>query len=209
MIFESRAQAGTLLAQALTSYADAVILAIPRGGVPVAYPIAQALSAPLDVCMVRKLGVPGSRELAMGAIASPHFVVLNRIVINACHISSKALERVLAREQQELARREALYRAGRAALEVAGRSVMLVDDGLATGATMLAAIRAVRVQRVASIIVVAPVGAPEACRVLEQYADAVICPFRPQPFYGVSDFYEDFPQIGDEEVQQLLSSAAR
>jgi putative phosphoribosyl transferase len=206
--FPNRAEAGRRLAERLTHYRgrdDAIVLGLPRGGVPVAYEVARRLGLPLDVFVVRKLGVPGYEELAMGAIASGNVSVLNEDVMRAVPNSAALLELVLVQEKLELARREALYRQGRPALDLRGRVIILVDDGLATGATMRAAAGALRKQDAAKIVVAVPVGAPETCRELEAEVDELICAFAPEFFHGVGQFYEDFSQTADEEVRETLA----
>lgn len=206
--FPNRAEAGRRLAERLTHYHgrdDAIVLGLPRGGVPVAYEVARQLALPLDVFVVRKLGVPGYEELAMGAIASGNVSVLNEDVMRAVPNSETLLEWVIAQEKMELDRREALYRQGRPALDLRERVVILVDDGLATGATMRAAAGALRKQGVAKIVVAVPVGAPETCRELGAEVDELICAFAPEFFHGVGQFYEDFSQTTDEEVRETLA----
>jgi putative phosphoribosyl transferase len=208
--FPNRAEAGRRLAERLATYEgreDAIVLGLPRGGVPVAYEVAQRLGLPLDIFVVRKLGVPGYEELAMGAIASGNVSVLNKDVMRALPHSEVILETVIAREKFELQRREAGYRQSRSAPDLRGRVVILVDDGLATGATMRAAAAALRKQGVAKIVVAVPVGAPETCREIELEVDETICAFMPEFFHGVGQFYEDFSQTTDEEVRELLARA--
>jgi len=210
--FPNRAEAGRLLAEKLENYAgrsDVVVLGLPRGGVPVAYEVAQRLGAPLDVFVVRKLGVPGFEELAAGAIASGGVRVLNEDVVRALPNADQLIESVTEKETVELERREQIYRDGRPAPELRGRVVILVDDGLATGATMRAAVAALRQRGVAKIVVAAPVGAPDTCRELEQEADEIICAITPEFFQAVGQYYEDFSQTSDEEVRELLSRAAQ
>ena len=210
--FPNRAEAGRLLAEKLENYAgrsDVVVLGLPRGGVPVAYEVAQRLGAPLDVFVVRKLGVPGFEELAAGAIASGGVRVLNEDVVRALPNADQLIESVTEKETVELERREQTYRDGRPAPELRGRVVILVDDGLATGATMRAAVAALRQRGVAKIVVAAPVGAPDTCRELEQEADETICAIAPEFFQAVGQYYEDFSQTSDEEVRELLSRAAQ
>lgn len=210
--FPNRAEAGRLLAEKLENYAgrsDVVVLGLPRGGVPVAYEVAQRLGAPLDVFVVRKLGVPGFEELAAGAIASGGVRVLNEDVVRALPNADQLIESVTEKETVELERREQTYRDGRPAPELRDRVVILVDDGLATGATMRAAVAALRQRGVAKIVVAAPVGAPETCRELEQEADETICAIAPEFFQAVGQYYEDFSQTSDEEVRELLSRAAQ
>ncbi len=184
------------------------MLALPRGGVPVAYEVARALHAPLDVFLVRKLGLPGHEELAMGAIASGGVIVLNEDVVGALGIPRDLIERVAAAEQQELERRERAYRDNRPPPDVRGRTVILIDDGLATGSTMRAAVAALRKLGPARIIVAVPIGAPETCAEFEQEADDVLCAVTPQPFYAVGLWYRDFSQTTDEEFHELLEQAA-
>jgi erythromycin esterase-like protein/hypoxanthine phosphoribosyltransferase len=206
--FRNRNEAGRLLAEKLTAYAnrpDVLVLALPRGGVPVAYEVARALGAPLDVFLVRKLGVPGYEELAMGAVATGGARVLNDQIVQRLGIPRYIIDAVAAREQQELARRERLYRGGRPPPDVRGRTVILVDDGLATGATMRAAIMALRQLQPARIIVAVPTASPETCDELKTEADDVVCGITPEPFLAVGHWYEDFSQITDEEVRDLLT----
>jgi putative phosphoribosyl transferase len=209
-IFPNRAEAGRQLAERLSAYRgcdDASVLGLPRGGVPVAYEVAQRLRLPLDVFVVRKLGVPGYEELAMGAIASGNVSVLNEEVVRALPNAEEILERVIPTEKIELQRREAHYRQDRPAPDLRGRVVLLVDDGLATGATMRAAAAALRKQGVKRIVVAVPVGAPETCHQLDSEVDEMICAFMPAFFHGVGQFYEDFSQTTDEEVRELLAKA--
>ena len=209
--FRNRAEAGRHLAERLTAYRgrdDAIVLGLPRGGVPVAFEVAQRLGLPLDVFVVRKLGVPGYEELAMGAIASGNVSVLNPDVMRALPNSDAILESVRAREKIELQRRETNYREDRPAPDLRDRVVILVDDGLATGATMRAAAAALRKQGVARIVVAVPVGAPESCREIESEVDETICALTPEFFHGVGQFYEDFSQTSDEEVQELLKTSS-
>ncbi|HEV8712414.1 MAG TPA: phosphoribosyltransferase [Candidatus Binatia bacterium] len=206
--FRNRYEAGRLLAAKLSAYAnrpDVLVLALPRGGVPVAYEVARALGAPLDVFLVRKLGVPGYEELAMGAVATGGVRVLNDQVVDGLRIPDYMIDAVAAREQQELARRERLYRGERPPPDVRGRTVILVDDGLATGATMHAAIQALRQQQPARIVVAVPTAAPETCDELRAEVDDVICAITPEPFYAVGLWYEDFSQTTDDEVRDLLT----
>lgn len=210
--FRSRRHAGQELANQLTAYAgrdDVLVLALPRGGVPVGFEVARALQAPLDVFLVRKLGVPGDEELAMGAIASGGVQVLNHDVIAAAAISQNALDRVVEREWEELARRERLYRDDRPPPSVAQRIVILVDDGVATGSTMRAAAAALRRMNPARIIAAVPVGAQETCEEIREEVDEVVCAVTPQSFVAVGAWYDDFAQTGDDEVAELLRSAAR
>lgn len=210
-VFHDRADAGRQLAQKLSTYAgrrDVTVLGLPRGGVPVAYEVAKRLHAPLDIFVVRKLGVPGFEELAAGAIASGGVRVLNEDVMRAIPHSDAAIEAVTARETNELARREQAYRDARPAPELRDRVVILVDDGLATGATMRAAVRALRERGAAKIIVAVPVGPADTCRELAQQADEAICLNTPEFFQAVGQYYEDFSQTSDEDVRALLSEAA-
>jgi predicted phosphoribosyltransferase len=210
--YQNRSEAGQILAARLTTYAgrqDVLVLALPRGGVPVAFEVASALRTPLDVFLVRKLGVPGQEELAMGAIASGGIRVLNADVLRTLRIPPDAVEAVAAREQRELARREHLYRDGRAAPDVSGRTVILVDDGLATGSSMRAAVAALRQERPAALVVAVPVASPDTCAALGREVDEIICVETPEPFYGVGVWYMDFAQTTDAEVYDLLARAAR
>jgi putative phosphoribosyl transferase len=209
MIFRDRRHAGRELGRHLVRYADrddVRVLALPRGGVPVGYEVARALNAPLDVFVVRKLGVPGHEELAMGAIASGDVRVLSREVTDMLGISQQAIEAVAARERAELHRRERAYRGDRPAPDVAGRTVIVVDDGLATGSTMLAALRALRALSPAHLVAAAPVAARDTCELLRAEADAVVCAQTPAPFRGVGQWYHDFSQTGDDEVRELLAA---
>lgn len=209
-LYEDRHAAGRALADALRPYAgrdDVVILALPRGGVPVAYQVALALDAPLDVFIVRKLGVPGREELAMGAIASGDVRVLNHDIVRGLAISDRAIDRVAGEERQELERREQLYRGDRERISIEGRVAILVDDGLATGASMRAAVEAAEAQNPAEIVVAVPVASPETCAEFEKLVDAVVCAATPQPFMGVGLWYTDFSQTTDEEVRELLGEA--
>ncbi len=209
--FPNRAEAGRLLADRLEKYAgrnDVIVLGLPRGGVPVAYEVAKSLRAPLDVFIVRKLGVPGFEELAAGAIASGGVRVLNEDVLRALPNADEIIESVTAKETAELERREKSYRADRPAPELRDRVVILVDDGLATGATMRAAVKALRQRGVAKIVVAVPVGPPDTCREFEDEADETICATAPEFFQAVGQYYEDFSQTSDEEVRDLLARAA-
>jgi predicted phosphoribosyltransferase len=211
-IFQNRREAGRALAAMLDEYAnrkDVLVLALPRGGVPVAFELATALKAPLEVFVVRKLGVPGHEELAMGAIATGGVRVLNEDVVHSLGIPQAVIDAVTAAEQKELQRREQLYRSGRQAPEVRGRTIILVDDGLATGSTMRAAVAALRQQRPARVVVAVPVGAPSTCDEFRADVDQIVCGFTPEPFYGVGQWYEDFSQTSDEEVRELLDLAAK
>ena len=210
-VFRDRREAGRLLAPLLRHYADrrdVIVLALPRGGVPVAYEIAMVLGAPLDVFTVRKLGVPGREELAMGAIGSGGAYVLNYDVVDALDISHREVVRVVERERQELERRERLYRDNRRYPELQNKTVILIDDGLATGASMLVAVNALRRKHPAKIIVAVPVAPPETAEMLREHADDVICYETPQPFGGVGAWYEDFSQVTDDEVRALLNQAS-
>jgi predicted phosphoribosyltransferase len=210
MLFRDRTEAGRVLGAQLAAYADrpdAVVLALPRGGVPVAFEVARALGAPLDIFLVRKLGLPGHEELAMGALASGGVRVLNQDVVQTLQIPCEVIDAVAAEEAQELARRERAYRGDRPPLNVRGRVVILVDDGLATGSTMRAAVAALRQQHPARIVVAVPVGAAETCEELQREADEVVCARTPDPFYAVGLWYEDFAQTTDEEVRDLLERA--
>lgn len=205
--FKDRKQAGELLAEQLAAYtgnSDAVILALPRGGVPVAFAISQKLGIPLDVVIVRKLGAPGHPEYAMGAIASGGVRVLQQDVVATLGIPQAVVEEATQREMREIERREPLYRAGRPTIPLRGRVVILVDDGLATGSTMLAAVQAVRRQEPARIVVAVPVGAADTCEMLAAEVDELVCLSTPSPFYAVGMWYEDFSQTSDNEVRSLL-----
>ena len=209
--FRDRMEAGQLLATQLHEYerrADAIVLALPRGGVPVGYAIATKLGLPLDVFVVRKLGVPGQPELAMGAIASGGVRVLNEDVLRAMPFAAATIAEITAEETREVERRERDYRDGRPAPEMEGRVVILVDDGLATGATMLAAIAALRQKNPAKIVVAVPVCPPETLQEIERAADETMILFAPDWFRGVGQFYEDFAQLSDETVRDLLARAA-
>jgi putative phosphoribosyl transferase len=209
--FRDRREAGRLLASRLAAYAnrpDVLVLALPRGGVPVAFEVARALGAPLDVFVVRKLGVPGHEELAMGAIATGGVRVLNDQVVRALRIPEYVIEAVAEKERQELARRERLYRGDRPFPDVRGRTAILVDDGLATGTTMQAAVRALRQQQAARIVVAVPLAAPETCQELSEEVDDIVCAVTPEPFEAVGLWYEDFSQTTDEEVGDLLARSA-
>jgi putative phosphoribosyl transferase len=210
--YRDRRHAGRELATRLNHFKgrrDVVVLALPRGGVPVAYEIARALDAPLDVFLVRKLGVPGHRELAMGAIASGGVRVLSPDVVSWYGIPEAVIDEVARDEQAELERRERAYREGRTPVELRDRVVLLVDDGLATGATMKAAVEAVRAHAPSRIVVAVPVGAPDTCRELEHVADEIVCARSPEFFSAVGQWYVDFSQTTDEEVRDLLHEASR
>jgi len=211
-LFKDRRDAGKQLAQELSAYAgrsDVIVLALPRGGVPVAYEVARALNAPLDIFIVRKLGLPGHEELAIGAIASGGIRVLNHDIVQALKIPQTMIDTVTRQELQELERRERAYRGDRPPPEVRGRTVILIDDGLATGASMRAAVAALRAQNPARIVVAVPTAAPETCAAFESEVDEIVCAMTPEPFYGVGRWYEDFSQTTDEEVRALLEEAAR
>ncbi len=211
-LFRDRRDAGRLLTQKLTAYAnrpDVFVLALPRGGVPVAYEVARALRAPMDVFVVRKLGVPGYDELAMGAVATGGVRVLNDQLVKRLGIPDYLIDAVAAHERRELARRERLYRGGRPSLDISGRTVILVDDGLATGATMHAAIVALRQLQPARIVVAVPTASPEACEEMRAEVDDVICAITPEPFQAVGRWYQDFSQTTDEEVRALLARRDR
>jgi len=211
MRFRDREQAGRVLAQKLGRYAEVpgvVVLGLPRGGVPVAFEVAQALHAPLDVFVVRKLGLPGHEEFAMGAIATGGVIVMNPDV-RAFDIPQAAIEAVVARERTELARREAAYRGNRPPRAIDDRVAILVDDGLATGSTMLAAARAVKLGHPRQVVVAVPVAAAETCRTLRGEVDDVVCSMTPEPFRAVGLWYDDFSQVTDAEVRALLDAAWR
>jgi predicted phosphoribosyltransferase len=211
MLFQDRRDAGRVLAPLVAGLPDlenGIVLGLPRGGVPVAYEVARACNLPLDVLMVRKLGAPGQRELALGAVASGGIVALNAELVEAFHLSDESLRAMIAREQEEIARRERVYRAGMPPLQVDGRTIVLVDDGLATGATMRAAARAVRPQA-RQVIVAAPVAAAIVCQQLEAEADRVVCAATPEPLESVGQYYLDFSPTSDEEVRMLLAEAQR
>lgn len=213
--FENRRQAGIALARSLSRYGrraeverrvDVAVLALPRGGVPVGYEVARVLAAPLDVFVVRKLGVPGHRELAMGAIASGGVRVLNEPVIRACRVSPAAIEEIAAEEERELLRREEAYRGKRLPIDIKDKAVILVDDGLATGSTMKAAVQAARRRAPARVVVAVPVGASETCHDLADIADEIVCLYTPASFEAVSQCYIDFTETSDDEVRALLDA---
>ena len=211
MYFRDRTEAGQVLARCLQQYKnqpDVLILGLPRGGVPVAYEVARELNAPLDVFIVRKLGVPGHEELGMGAIATGGVRTLQDGIVRELGISPQTIEAVSAREQAELERRERLYRGDRPAPTIKGRTVVIVDDGLATGSTMKAAIQAVRQQDPRQVIVAVPTAPSETCEQLKESADHVVCALTPEPFFAVGGSYADFTQITDGEVRDLIASAA-
>jgi len=210
--FRDRRDAGRKLAQELLHYADrpdVIVLALPRGGVPVAYEVALALHAPLDILIVRKLGLPGHEELAIGAIASGGIRVLNEGIIRALNIPEEVVERVAQREMQELQRREQAYRGNVSTPELRDRTVILIDDGLATGASMRAAVAGVRAQDPERIVVAVPTAAPETCEAFENEVDEIVCAITPEPFLGVGRWYEDFEQTTDEGVRLFLEDARR
>jgi predicted phosphoribosyltransferase len=212
MLFRDRRDAGRRLAASLAEYAgrpDVVVLALPRGGVPVAFEVARGLAAPLDVFLVRKLGLPGAEELAIGAIATGGVRVLNRDVLEQVHVPEPVIAQVATREERELARRECAYRGDRPQTPLRGKTVILVDDGLATGASMRAAVLALRQLGPERVVVAVPVAPPETCREMAELADAVVCAVTPQPFDAVGRWYEDFSQTTDEEVQGLLALSRR
>jgi putative phosphoribosyl transferase len=210
--FKNRTEAGRQLAQKLVTYAhrsDVLVLALPRGGVPVAFEVAKALSLPLDICLVRKLGTPGHPELAMGAIAQGGLIVLNEDIIQWRRISQGAIDRVVETEQQELERRSRRYRGDRPLPHLRHRTLILVDDGIATGSTLRAAISTLKQQQPASIIIAVPVAPPSICQELNAEVDRVICLNRPTHLCSVSLWYDDFSQTTDEEVCRLLAQATR
>lgn len=205
-----RYEAGIVLAEHLKDYANqehVIVLALPRGGVPVGYEIATKLSVPLDTFIVRKLGVPGHEELAMGAIASGGTVVFNESLMNQLNIEQKFIDSVLASEQKELVRRELLYRGNRPFPSLLGKTIILVDDGIATGSTMLAAVKALHKHKPASIIIAVPVAARSTCEELKTLVDKIVCPLMPINFYAVGLWYESFPQTSDDEVIELLKQS--
>lgn len=208
MRFQDRRHAGRVLARRLgPREGESVVLGLARGGVPVAYEVARALGCPLDVFVVRKLGVPGHEELAMGAVATGGVVVVNDEVVNLLGIKAEVLRDRVKREALELARRESAYRAAGGALEVRGKTAILVDDGLATGSSMRAAVSAVRIRHPARVVVAVPVGAAESCDRLRAEADEVVCVVEPETFWAVGFWYDDFAQTSDEEVRALLDAA--
>jgi len=210
--FRDRVDAGQALAIHLRKYAaraDVLVLALPRGGVPVAYEVAKALGAPLDVFIVRKLGVPGQEEYAMGAVASGGIRVVSDEVVRGLGLAQADVDRVTARETAELTRRERLYRGNRPEPDLSGRTVILVDDGLATGSTMKAAVKALSAKKPTAIVVAVPIAAPETCRELEPVVDEVVCAVTPDPFHAVGLWYQDFRQTTDAEVHDLLERGRR
>ncbi len=203
---ENRSQAGKILAEALGRYKgspDALVFALPRGGVPVAHEVAQALSLPLDVCLVRKIGMPGYEEFAIGAVAAGGIRHINPDYEDL--MPKEETKQVLQKEEAELQRRNALYRQNRPFPDVKGKTVIVIDDGLATGASMRAAVEFMRRQGAGRIVAAVPVGSREACNALASVADEVVCPFIPDPFWGVGQWYEDFTQTGDREVREILA----
>jgi putative phosphoribosyl transferase len=212
MLFEDRFEAGQFLAEKLSHYRDqpdVIVLALPRGGVPVGFEVARALGAPLDVFLVRKLGLPGQPELAMGAIADGGVQVLHDELVEQLQISEEAIEQVAAEEREELRRQEAVFRQGRAPPNVTGRTVILVDDGLATGSTMRAAVAALKVQRPKRIVMAVPVGAEETCAEFTHEVDEAVCVAHPEDFRSVGVWYRDFSPVSDREVNVLLTEAER
>lgn len=208
--YKDRVQAGKYLAKKLEQYSndpDAVVLGLPRGGVVVAYEVARELQLPLDIFLVRKLGVPGYEELAMGAIASGGVRVMNEDVLRMIKVSQDAIETVVKMEEKELERREKVYRENRPRLDIKSRTVIIVDDGLATGATMRAAVAALHKQHPSKIIIAVPVASPETCEDFRSKVDDLVCAMTPAYFHAVGEWYEYFPQNTDEEVQQLLRKA--
>jgi putative phosphoribosyl transferase len=210
--FRDRIDAGRRLAAHLSAYAnrpDVLVLALPRGGVPVAAEVARALAAPLDVFLVRKLGMPGHEEFAIGAIASGGVRIVNEDTLREYGVSREQVSAVIQSEEQELERRERRYRGERSFPDVTGRTVILIDDGLATGSTMRAAVIALRQERPARIVVAVPTAPAETCEELSTIVDDMVCVMTPEPFYAVGLWYEDFSQTTDEEVRELLEQAAR
>jgi predicted phosphoribosyltransferase len=209
--FRDRVDAGRVLARKLDRYRgrpDLLVLALPRGGVPVAFEVARELGAPLDVFVVRKLGMPGHEEYAIGAIASGGVRIINEEAITAFGVTDDEIEAVTAAESAELERRERRYRDGRPPPEIAGKTVILVDDGLATGSTMRAAVEALREEGPARLVVAVPTAAPETCHEIGRLVDDMVCAMTPEPFYAVGIWYDDFGQTTDEEVHDLLALAA-
>lgn len=210
--YEDRYRAGKILARELQGYvnqSDTLVLALPRGGVPVAYEVALALSLPLDVFMVRKLGVPGHEELAMGAISTGGYRVFNQDIIESLGISKSTIEAAIAEQQQELQRRERVYRGSHPVPEIKGKTIILVDDGIATGATIRVALKALQHQNPTKLIVAVPVASPNTCDELAEMADEVICPLQPEDLRAVGVWYRDFSQTTDKEVIDLLEKANR
>jgi predicted phosphoribosyltransferase len=206
--FRDRVHAGKILAERLRAYAnrpDVLVLALPRGGVPVAHEVAKALHVPMDVFLVRKLGVPGHEELAMGAVASGGVRVINDDVVRSLGIPDAAIDRVASKELIELSRREQAYRGTRPEPDIRGRTIILVDDGLATGSTMRAAVQALRTRQPAKIVVAVPIAASETCDALAREVDEMVCAVTPEPFYAVGLWYDDFDQTSDDDVRALLA----
>lgn len=211
-LFNDRVDAGRKLAKDLLKYAnrsDVLILALPRGGVPVAFEVAKELNVKMDVFIVRKLGVPGNEELAMGAIASDNIRVLNEDVVMSFQIPERVIDMVAENERKELERRERAYRGDRPKPEIEGSTVILIDDGLATGATMRAAAAALKTKNPAKIVIAVPTAAPDICEIFRKEMDEIICLATPEPFYGVGAWYEDFSQTTDKEVCELLDKARK
>jgi predicted phosphoribosyltransferase len=211
MVFQDRRDAGRILARSIEishDWVDAIVLGLPRGGVPVAFEVALELSLPMDILIVRKLGVPGQEELAMGAVASGGTVVINQLVVHELGISLETIEKAAERERLEIGRRERMYRDGRPSARIEGRTAILIDDGLATGSSMLAAVRALR-PRARQVIVAVPVAAESTCEQVRREVDQMICATTPQSFFAVGSFYRNFEQTTDEEVCILLSQARR
>lgn len=207
-IYLDRREAGAVLAESLKAFKnqkDTIILGLPRGGVPVAYEVAQTLRTPLDVFIVRKLGVPGQPELAMGAIASGNTVIFNEDIIHHLGISKTAIDRIIQAEKIELARREQSYRGKKPFPDLTRKTVILIDDGIATGATMRAAVKALRQMHPTKIVIAVPVAEKSTCKKMSEIADEVICPQQPDDFYAVGAWYENFSQTTDEEVRELLN----
>jgi putative phosphoribosyl transferase len=207
--YRDRQEAGKILAEHLKAYAhrkDTIILALPRGGVPVAYEMAKVLHVPLDIFLVRKLGVPGHEELAMGAVAMGNVTVFNEDVIQSLTLSKSAIDHVLQKEQQELKRRELLYRGKRPFPDLKNKAVILVDDGIATGATMFAAIKALHQFKLANLVVAVPVAEPSICEEMAHRVDKIVCPLKPRYFNAVGGWYDHFDQTTDQEVQTLLNA---
>lgn len=212
MIFTNRSKAGRLLARRLTSYAgrkDVIVLGVPRGGVPVAFEVATALKAPLDIFLSRKLGVPGQEELAFGAVASGGVRILDRAIIEAVGLSEMEIDQITKTVQTELDRRQRVYRGTRPPLQLTGKAILLIDDGIATGSSMRAAILALREAQPARITVAVPVAPLQTYRDLSSEVDDLVCIYTPELFYGIGQFYEDFSQVTDAEVIELLDRAAR
>jgi putative phosphoribosyl transferase len=211
-LFANRADAGRRLAKELQQYAnrpDVIVLALPRGGVPIGYEVASALGVPLDVFVVRKIGLPWQEELAMGAVASGGVRVFDRNLIRVAHVSDADVERLADAEERELERRERLYRGDRPFPDLNAKTVILVDDGLATGASMRAAIAALREEKPARIVVAVPVAAPETCDAFRTIADEIVCAETPEPFQAVGQWYDDFSQTTDDDVKELLARGTR